>query len=431
MTPSARLASAIEILGQLETSRRPVALVLKDWGAANRFAGSKDRTAIASLIYDALRVKSSASWIMGADDVRAIMLGALKRLRGLDADAIAALCTGERHAPAPLSEAERQRLETATLDEAPAHVLGDYPQWLAERMEAAFGARAADEGRALAMRAPVDLRANLLKTTREKALADLAHLGAQPTPFSPWGLRIAITPDGRAPALSAEPASAKGHVEVQDEASQLAALIAGSGAPGQVLDLCAGGGGKSLALAAMMQNRGQIHATDSDGRRLMPIYDRLNKAGARNVQVHAPRGSRDVLADLEGRCDLVLVDAPCTGSGTWRRNPDAKWRVRPGALDERLGEQREVLAAAMRFVRPGGRLAYVTCSLLRDENEDQIAAFLAAHDDFLPLEAAHLAREAGVPQLGAFASAHGAGLRLSPASSQTDGFYIAVMTRSA
>lgn len=430
MTPSARLASAIEILGQLETSRRPVALVLKDWGASHRFAGSKDRTAIASLIYDALRVKSSASWIMGGEDVRAIMLGALRHLRGLDAGAIAALCTGERHAPEPLTEAERQRLETATLDGAPDHVRGDYPQWLAGRMSAAFGERAAEEGRALAARAPVDLRANLLKTTREKALADLSHLGAQATAYSPWGLRIAITPDGRAPALSAEPATAKGHVEVQDEASQLAALLSGSGQPGQVLDLCAGGGGKTLALAAMMQNRGQIHATDSDGRRLMPIYDRLSKAGARNVQVHAPRAGRDVLADLEGRCDLVLVDAPCTGSGTWRRNPDAKWRVRPGALDERLAEQREVLETATRFVRPGGRLAYVTCSLFRDENEDQTSAFLASHHDFLPLDAAHLAREAGVPGLAAFASPHGAGFRLSPASSQTDGFYIAVMTRS-
>lgn len=430
MTPSARLASAIEILGQLETSRRPVALVLKDWGQSNRYAGSKDRTAIASLIYDALRVKSSASWIMGADDVRSIMLGALKRLRGMDTAAISALCTGERHAPAPLSEEERGRLESGNLDDAPAHVLGDYPQWLAPQMDAAFGARAAEEGRALALRAPVDLRANLLKTTREKALAELAHLGAEATPFSPWGVRIAITADGRAPALSAEPASAKGHVEVQDEASQLAALIAGAGNPNQVLDLCAGAGGKTLALAALMENRGQIHATDSDGRRLMPIYDRLTRAGARNVQVHAPRGAQDILKDLENKCDLVLVDAPCTGSGTWRRNPDAKWRVRPGALEERLGEQREVLAIAARYVRPGGRLAYVTCSLFRDENEAQTTAFLENNSEFLPLDAAHLAREAGVPQLGAHASPHGAGLRLSPASTYTDGFYIAAFSKS-
>ncbi len=430
MTPSARLASAIEILGLLETSRRPVALVLKDWGQSHRFAGSKDRTAIASFVYDALRVKSSASWIMGADDVRSMMLGSLVRLRGMPVAAINAHCTGDKYGPEVLSDQERARLEAADLEGAPDHVLGDYPQWLSDRMAAAFGDDAVAEGRALALRAPVDLRANLLKTTREKALAELAHLGAVATPYSPWGLRIAIDPEGRAPALNAEPAIARGHVEIQDEASQLAALIAGTGNATQILDLCAGAGGKSLALAAMLDNKGQIHATDEDGRRLMPIYDRLTKAGAHNVQVHAPRGKQDVLADLEKRCDLVLIDAPCTGSGTWRRNPDAKWRVRPGALEERLKEQQDVLQSAIRFVRPGGRLAYITCSWLRDENEDQVSAFLRDHADFLPLDAAHLAREAGVAELASQASGHGAGLRLSPHATGTDGFYIAVMSRT-
>ncbi len=430
MTPSARLASAIEILGLLETSRRPVALVLKDWGQSHRFAGSGDRTAMATLVYDALRVKSSASWIKGADDVRASMLGSLVRLRGMSAADIAALCTGERHAAAALSADELARLEAADLTGAPDHVRGDYPEWLAERMTLAFGDAAAAEGQALALRAPVDLRANLLKVTREKALSELAHLGAIATPHSPWGLRIAIDPNGRAPALNAEPAIARGHVEIQDEASQLSALLAASGGASQILDLCAGAGGKSLALASMLENRGQIHATDADGRRLMPIYDRITRAGAHNIQVHAPRGKQNIPEELQARCDLVLVDAPCTGSGTWRRNPDAKWRVRPGALDERLKEQREVLASAMKYVRPGGRLAYVTCSLLRDENEDQVSAFLADNGDFLPLDAAFMAREAGVPQLAAQASRHGAGLRLSPHSTATDGFYIALLTRA-
>ena len=431
MTPSARLASAIEILGLLETSRRPVALVLKDWGQSHRFAGSKDRTAMASFVYDALRVKSSASWIMGADDVRSIMLGSLARLRGMPGAVIAAHCTGDKYGPQALSDHELARLEAVDLTSAPDHVLGDYPEWLAPHMAAAFGENAAAEGQALALRAPVDLRVNLLKTTREKALAELAHLGAVATAHSPWGLRIAIDREGRAPALNAEPAIAKGLVEIQDEASQLAALMAGTGGATQILDLCAGAGGKSLALAAMLDNKGQIHATDEDGRRLMPIYDRLTRAGAHNVQVHAPRGKQDVLADLEKRCDLVLVDAPCTGSGTWRRNPDAKWRVRPGALEERLKEQREVLARAVKYVRPGGRLAYVTCSLFRGENEDQISAFLSENAAFLPLDAAHLAREAGVPQLAGHVSRHGAGLRLSPASTATDGFYIAMMTRAS
>jgi 16S rRNA (cytosine967-C5)-methyltransferase len=261
-------------------------------------------------------------------------------------------------------------------------------------------------------------------------LASLAHLLPVATPFSPVGLRIAILPDGRGPALAAEPAYAKGLVEVQDEGSQLAALLSGAAPGAQVLDLCAGAGGKSLALAAMMNNQGQIYATDSDGRRLMPIFDRLERAGARNVQVRAPKGPRDILSDLTGRCDLVFVDAPCSGSGAWRRSPDAKWRMRPGALEQRLKNQVETLQQAAQFVKPGGRLVYVTCSVLRAENEDQVEAFLAGHADFLPLDAAHLARSAGLPGLVAQASKFGAGLRLSPLQTATDGFYIAALARA-
>ena len=226
MTPAARVAAAIEVLADIEAQRRPAADAMKDWGLARRFAGSGDRAAISALVHDALRRKASSAWLMGEATPRAEVIGALRQTRGLDVEAIGALFTGERHAPAPLTEAERARLATATLDGAPAHVAGDFPEWLAPQFEAAFGAEAAEEGRALADRAPVDLRANLLKTTRDKALAALAHLGAAPTPLSPVGLRIAIRPDGRGPALAAEPTYVKGLVEVQDEGSQLAALLA-------------------------------------------------------------------------------------------------------------------------------------------------------------------------------------------------------------
>ncbi|QGM98620.1 RsmB/NOP family class I SAM-dependent RNA methyltransferase [Methylocystis parvus] len=428
MIPAAQVSAAIEILDDLAARRRPVADALKDWGASHRFAGSKDRAAIASLVFDALRKRASAAWIMGSDTARATMLGALREARGQDAAAIAALCTGERHAPPPLSEEERARLETATLDDAPDHVKGDYPEWLAERFAAAFGDRAAAEGAALAARAPVDLRANILKASREQALAKLAHLAPIPTPLSPIGLRIEAG-QGRGPALPAETAYVKGLVEPQDEASQLAALLCAAAPGEQVLDLCAGGGGKALALAGQMHNKGQLYAYDADGRRLMPIHERLERAGARNIQVRQPKGKADVLADLEGRCDLVLIDAPCTGTGTWRRHPDAKWRLAPGALELRLKEQAVLLEQAVRFVRPGGRLAYVTCSLLREENEDQMAGFLAVHADFAALPGAETAERAGLPDLARFASPHGAGVRLSPASSGADGFYVCVMRR--
>ena len=427
MNPGARLSAAIEILDVIEMQRRPAADALRDWGTAHRYAGSKDRAAIGSLVYDSLRVKSSAAHVMGSDSPRAVLLGALRELRGTEVSAIAALCTGETYAPAPLSDEEIGRLTDGTLDGAPDHVRGDYPEWLAASFAAAFGAAAAEEGRALARRAPVDLRVNRLKVDRDKALRSLAHLHPAATGHARDGIRISVGEDGRAPALAAETAYVKGFVEVQDEGSQVAALLSGAKPGMQVLDLCAGSGGKTLALASMMENKGQIFATDLDGRRLMPIYDRLARAGVRNVQVRAPKGRQTALDDLQARFDVVFVDAPCTGTGTWRRNPDAKWRLRPGALEERIKAQDEILATAVSCVKPGGRLVYATCSVLREENEDRLAKLIAGHPGLLPLDAGHMAREAGMPELAECASPHGPGLRLSPLRCDTDGFGVAIL----
>jgi 16S rRNA (cytosine967-C5)-methyltransferase len=429
MTPAARAAAAIEVLTDIDSRRRPAADAMKDWGLAHRFAGSGDRAAISALVYDALRRKSSSAWIMGEPTPRAEILGALRQTRDLGVDAIAALFTGEGHASSKLTEGEYARLTAADLADAPSHVIGDFPEWLTPQFEASFGASAAEEGKALAERAPVDLRVNVLKTTRDKALAALAYLSPQPTTFSPVGLRIAMRPDGRAPPLASDPTYVKGVIELQDEGSQLAALIAEAKPGMQVLDLCAGAGGKTLALAAAMGNQGQIYAADSDPRRLAPIFARLARSGARNVQVRAPKGHADVLADLKGRCDLVLIDAPCTGSGAWRRNPDAKWRIRPGALEQRIKDQDETLEAALRFVKRGGRIVYVTCSVLRAENEDRIAEFMGRHDDLLPIDAAAQARSAGLPALAKHASTLGPGFRLSPRTTGTDGFYVATLAR--
>jgi 16S rRNA (cytosine967-C5)-methyltransferase len=430
MIPAARAAAAIEVLADIETRHRPAADAMKDWGLSHRFAGSGDRAAISGLVYDVLRRKSSSAWIMGEAGPRAEVLGALRQTQNLDVEAIAALFSGEGHAPAKLTEAERQRLVATDLSGAPSHVIGDFPEWLTPQFEASFGAFSAEEGRALAERAPVDLRVNLLKTNRDKALRALAHLKPEPTPLSPVGVRIAMRPDGRAPPLASDPAYIKGQVELQDEGSQLAALLAEAKPGMQVLDLCAGAGGKTLALAAAMDNQGQIYAADPDSHRLAPIFARLARSGARNVQVRAPRGQTDLLADLEGRCDLVLIDAPCTGSGAWRRNPDAKWRIRPGALEQRIKDQDETLERALRFVKQGGRIVYITCSLLRAENEDRIAAFMARHDDLLPIDAKAQANSAGLPALAEHRSTLGPGFRLSPRATGTDGFYIATLTRT-
>src|SRR5499427_2428427 len=367
MTPSARLSAAIEVFAEIEARRRPAADALKDWGLSHRFAGSGDRAAIAGLVYDALRRKSSAAWLMGEATPRASLLGMLRRERGLDAQAMAALCNGSRHAPPPLSDQEAAALARDALTGAPAYIEGDYPEWLDSHLARVFGDERAAEGAALASRAPLDLRVNTLAAERDQPLAKLEHLDAAPTRWSPIGIRIRLAAEAKSPAIHAEPVFLKGQIEIQDEGSQLAALLANAKPGEQVVDLCAGAGGKTLALAAAMDNRGQIYATDLDKRRLAPIHARLSRAGARNVQVRTPTGrgaSGDVVADLAGRADLVMIDAPCTGTGAWRRNPDAKWRIRPGALAERIKEQEAVLEQAVILAKPDGRIAYVTCSVV-------------------------------------------------------------------
>jgi 16S rRNA (cytosine967-C5)-methyltransferase len=431
MTPAARVSAAIDVLADIEARRQPAAEALKDWGLSHRFAGSGDRAAIAGLVYDALRRRASSAHMMGNVEPRAVMLGMLRLKRNLDVEAIAALASGSRFAPAPLSAEERARLAAADLTAVPAWITGDYPQWLDPHLARVFGADRAVEGAALASRAPLDLRVNELKTDRERALEQLAHLDVAPTRWSPVGLRIARTAADKSPAIHAEPAFLKGLIEVQDEGSQVAALLAFAKGGEQVVDLCAGAGGKTLALAAQMENRGQIYATDLDKRRLAPIHARLDRAGVHNVQVRTPRGQKNLLADLANRIDLVLIDAPCTGTGTWRRNPDAKWRVRPGALAIRLAEQSEALDRAAALVKPGGRICYVTCSLLAEENDDQIRAFLARQPGFALRPPAEVATALGERAFmfcrAALISA--TGLLMTPRRTDTDGFYVSVMVK--
>jgi 16S rRNA (cytosine967-C5)-methyltransferase len=433
MTPAARLSAAIEVIADIEARRRPAADTLQDWGLSHRFAGSGDRAAIAGLVYDALRRRASSAHLMGEGSPRAIVLGMMRLERKLDLDAITALASGARFAQSPLSEDERTRLDAADLAGAPPWVAGDYPEWLDPHLARVFGEERVAEGAALASRAPLDLRVNVIKGERDEVATALADLGPVPTRWSPFGLRIALGADAKSPAIHAEPAFIKGMIEVQDEGSQLAALIAGAKPGEQVVDLCAGAGGKTLALAAALQNHGQLYATDSDKRRLAPIHDRLARSGARNVQVRTPKSVGNELADLDGRADLVLIDAPCTGIGTWRRNPDAKWRVRPGALAVRLKEQVEVLDRAVRLVKPGGRIAYVTCSLLAEENDEQVRAFVARHDGFAivpPAEAANaLGERAYLFRRAVLMSEEG--LLMTPRRTDTDGFYVSLLVRGS
>jgi len=431
MTPAARLSAAIELIETIDTDRIPAAKALKEWGTAHRYAGSGDRAAISGLLWDVLRCRASSAWIMEDDSPRARTLGMLKLERSMDVDAIAALCDGGRFAPEPLSERERAALATRSLADAPAPIAGDYPEWLDPYLAQAFGDDRVAEATAMASRAPLDLRVNSLKAKREKILSSLKHLGAQPTPWSPLGLRIALGADARNPGIHAEEDFIKGAIEVQDEGSQLAALLSAAKPGEQVIDLCAGAGGKTLALAAMMQGKGRLIATDHNKRQLAPIHERLSRAGVHNADVRTPKGEGDTLADIRASADLVLIDAPCTGTGTWRRNPDAKWRMRPGALEVRLKDQVEVLDRAASLIKPGGRIAYITCSVLPAENGAQIRQFVTRHPEFAVVPPAQVATALWdkADEFTAATLQCPEGLLMTPRRTGTDGFFVSVLTR--
>ncbi|MGH6760321.1 MAG: RsmB/NOP family class I SAM-dependent RNA methyltransferase [Phyllobacterium sp.] len=423
-----RLQAAIEVLQDINDRKRPVADALKDWGLSHRFAGAGDRAIIGNIVYDALRRKLSLAWRMESDSARDIAFGVLLSDVGMSAEDISATLDGDRFAPEPLGADRLDAWAIRDLAQAPDHVQADVPEWCAPHLEAVFGQDWIREASALSTRPPVDLRVNRLKANRDKVLKELSHAGASPAPVLPDAIRIPpLEAMGRHPNVQAEGAFQKGWFEVQDLGSQIAATLASVKPGEQVLDYCAGAGGKTLALAAFMENRGQVHAFDADRPRLAPIYDRLKRAGVRNTQVHGH--ARD-LEPLEGQMDLVFADAPCTGSGTWRRRPDAKWRLSQQQLERREQEQREVLAAARSYVKPGGRLVYVTCSLFASENEDQIASFLDENADFVAVDPQAL-WQAGIEDktvpLPLFAR-HGT--VLSPLRNSTDGFYVAMLRRN-
>lgn len=429
MKPGARIRAAIEVLEDIAGQHRPASTALGDWGRSHRFAGSGDRAAIGTLVFDALRHRNSFAWRMGSDAPRALAVAAAPAALGLTSEELARLADGSEYGITPLSSEEVVGLSRAVPLDAPLHIAADIPEWLSPAFQEVFGARAADEGQALSQRAPIDLRVNGLKATREKVLRALSRFAPEVTRLSPLGVRIAApSAGGKAPNVEADSAHGKGWFEVQDEGSQIAALIAGASPREQVLDLCAGAGGKTLAMAAGMQNTGQIYAYDASRSQLRPIFERLKRAGARNVQV-LEAGNETALADLTERFDLVLVDAPCTGSGTWRRRPDAKWRLKPEAIEKRVEEQRAALQLAAPLVKPGGRLAYVTCSVLPVENGDQVAWFIGQHAQFAlsPIARDWDGRIGG--EMPVSADGEQDTLLLTPARHGTDGFFIAMLER--
>jgi len=424
MTPGARLQAAIEILDGLDKTAQPADGYLRDWARSHRFAGVKDRAAIAERVYTVLRHRASLAWRMGNADGRALVIASLLAQQ-VSGDEIAKLFSGEGHAPLPVSDAERSALDTAPAGEAPAHVRGEYPLWLEPELLRTFGEDLPDEMAAMNARASVDLRVNTLRAARDDMLVGLRSLGveAQSTPFSPVGIRIA-SGEGLG-ALQHTQFFQTGAFEFQDEASQLVTQLCAV-KPGQsVLDLAAGAGGKSLALAALMRNRGEILAFDIDARRLKQLPPRARRAGATIIRTADQRGGP---AWGKGTFDVVLVDSPCSGSGTWRRSPEQKWRLTQDRLGELSGIQSWLIDDGARHTGAGGRFVYVTCSLLACENEDVCKAFLARNAEYRLIPAIQAWKEAGFsvplpPGVGEY-------FRASPHRTATDGFFACIMERA-
>ncbi|MDP9424324.1 MAG: RsmB/NOP family class I SAM-dependent RNA methyltransferase [Pseudomonadota bacterium] len=391
MTPSARVQTAIEILDQVIAAARddgpPADAIVTRYFKTRRYAGSKDRRAVRELVFRAIRRSGERP-----DSGRTAMLGLAD-----DDEQLAAQFDGSPHGPAPREPDEAASVATVV------------PAWVHPLLSDLV---TADEWPALLDRAPLDLRVNIARTTREAMLE--AFEEAEPTRHSPWGLRL--PPDTR---VDDRPAFAGGLVEVQDEGSQLIALACRPRDGMRILDLCAGAGGKSLSLAAAAPGA-EIFASDTNRARVSQLPARAERAGAA-IAVRLLDGGREAaqLADLDGQCDVVLVDAPCSGSGTWRRNPEGRWRLTPERLDRLVRLQQRLLDIAALLVKPGGALVYATCSIIRAEGADQARNFLGRHSSWIVQD---------VPFDGG--RADGSGRLLTPAHDATDGFFVARFAKS-
>ena len=442
MTPGARLQAAIELLAEIHGGTAPADRTIAAYFRTRRYIGGKDRREVIDRVYAVLRRRAALDWwIMrgqGADAVpdveRGRMIAALTLIDGWSADRVAGAFDGGQYRPPVLAAAEKALAKALAGNglahpEQPLWVRLEFPEWLEADLTVAFGSRLDTEMSALLAEAPLDLRVNTLKATRDAAMRALAAEGieAVPTLLSPWALRVHSRPP-----LATLQSFRHGAYEVQDEGSQLVALLTDARPGMRVVDFCAGAGGKTLALAAAMENKGQIVACDVLEGRIERAGVRLKRAGAHNVERRGLTSERDPWVKRHARrYDRVLIDAPCSGAGTWRRNPDARWKLGSGDVDELVALQRRILDSACRLVKPGGRLVYATCSLLSAENEAQVAWFLGEHPEFSAIPVAELWQEAVASRGGGACPAAGPYLSLTPAQHGTDGFFVAVLARRA
>lgn len=439
MTPAARLATTIDALAEIADARErqaaPADVVISRFFRARRFIGSKDRAHIAGNVYRILRAEARLGWWLEQADLpltsRSFALADVMLNDHLPLAELHLLCDGTEYAPGKIGDDEHKALrvlngQSITADAMPELVKLECPAEVADKFREALGDRFAVVMQSLLQPAAMDVRVNTLRADCDTIFREFKTVGYNVSrcKFAPHGLRLA----GR-PNLNNHSAFKDGLVEVQDEGSQLIALVTDAQPGMRVLDFCAGAGGKTLALAANMNNKGKIVATDTGASRLAKAKLRFRRAGVQNIEVTSIASENDPwFKRHKGEFDRVLVDAPCSGTGTWRRNPEMRWKQQSLGLDELVPLQQSILASAARLVKPGGQLVYATCSLLPDENEAQVTAFLAAHPDFtvvpVPGIWGRVVPNQPCPVNGDF-------LRLDPAAHETDGFFAAVLTRKA
>ncbi len=406
-----------DALGEVLRSPGPADQSLSRYFRANRQLGQQERAFIAETVFSVLRRRRSLAAAAQSESPRALVLAALIRLQGLS---VRAVSEWVREKDRPLLEL----IKSASNEAWPQAVQLDLPDWLWERLVQEQGeSQARDIARGLLVPAPMDLRVNTFKAEREGVMATLRADGmeCEPNRYSAIGIRLA----GK-PTINRHPLFLDGSVEVQDEGSQLLAALVAPRRGEMVVDFCAGAGGKTLALGAMMKSSGRLYAFDVSAKRLAAMDPRLARSGLSNVHPVALSGENDLRAKrLAGKIDRVLVDAPCSGFGTLRRNPDLKWRFTQTDVDELVAKQGRILAAASKLLRTGGRLVYATCSVLGQEGEGVVAQFLAAHPGFRPISCAELlaAQNIGLDT--------GEYLRLYPHLHGTDGFFAAAFERTA
>ncbi len=437
MTPGARLYTAIELCGIIEDEAAAADSTVDSYFRRRRYAGAKDRRAVSARVYNVLRRRSHLDWwiarVGGRADARGRIIADLALGEHQTLAEITRLFSGAPHCPAPLSPGERAMAEALCGQplhhpDMPVPVTGEFPAWLEDTFVGLWGDALTREVEALNRPAPLDVRVNTLKATRDDARAALAADGVEsaPTPLSPIGLRVR----GRV-RLGGTAAFRDGLIEVQDEGSQLIALLTDARPGMEVIDFCAGAGGKTLAFAAAMERggrvRGRVTACDISAKRMRRMEIRLQRAGTRDVRRRVLSSERDSwIAENVGRADRLLLDVPCTGSGIWRRNPDAKWRLTAASVDDTVARQRRIAESASRLVKPGGRLVYATCSLLPEENEAQVDWLLARRPEFSVVPVAEVWSEA----MSGPCPVPGPYLRLSPGTTDTDGYFAAVLRRA-